>query len=244
MTKYYSHAACFGTASPPPPPPCPAASSGGLWSPCLTDHSAGPDTLGPSTKLATSACIQLLHWILSSIPHKSLFLRILSLVTQSYLTLVTPWTAARHDQLPELAQIHVHQVGDVIQPSHALSSTSPPAFNLSQHQDPNLGHFLSSLFTLPLNDLVHTSCLHCHFCALTSWICISQLWFPHELQAPTSLAPNLYSPYLLKVPFPAHHTYLSTLCVFCFAFFSIIWANEVTIPRFKNHLYIKQNHWH
>ena len=39
-----------------------------------------------------------------------------------------------HYQLPELAQTHVHWVGDVIQPSHPLSSPSPPAFNLSQHQ--------------------------------------------------------------------------------------------------------------
>ena len=30
---------------------------------------------------------------------------------------------------------YVHQVGDAIQPSHPLSSPSPPAFNLSQHQD-------------------------------------------------------------------------------------------------------------
>ena len=36
--------------------------------------------------------------------------------------------------LPELAQIHVHWVGDAIQPSHPLSSPSPPVFNLSQHQ--------------------------------------------------------------------------------------------------------------
>ena len=36
-------------------------------------------------------------------------------------------------QLPELAQIHVHQVGDAIQSSHPLSSSSPLAFNLSQH---------------------------------------------------------------------------------------------------------------
>ena len=35
--------------------------------------------------------------------------------------------------LPELAQTHVHQVGDAIQPSCPLSSPSPPAFNLSQH---------------------------------------------------------------------------------------------------------------
>ena len=36
-----------------------------------------------------------------------------------------------HHQLPELAQTHVHQVGGVIQPSHPLSSPTPPAFNLS-----------------------------------------------------------------------------------------------------------------
>ena len=39
-----------------------------------------------------------------------------------------------HHQFLELAQTHVHRVGDTIQPSHPLSSTSPPAFNLSQHQ--------------------------------------------------------------------------------------------------------------
>ena len=38
-----------------------------------------------------------------------------------------------HHQLLELVQIHVHRVGDAIQPSHPLSSPSPP-FNLSQHQ--------------------------------------------------------------------------------------------------------------
>ena len=36
-----------------------------------------------------------------------------------------------HHQLPELAQTHVHPVGDAIQPFHPLSSPSPPAFNLS-----------------------------------------------------------------------------------------------------------------
>ena len=39
-----------------------------------------------------------------------------------------------HHQLPELTQTHVYRVGDAIQPSHALSSPSPPAFNRSQHQ--------------------------------------------------------------------------------------------------------------
>ena len=39
-----------------------------------------------------------------------------------------------HHHLPEFTQTHVHWVGDAIQPSHPLSSPSPPAFNLSQHQ--------------------------------------------------------------------------------------------------------------
>ena len=39
-----------------------------------------------------------------------------------------------HHQIPEFTQTHVHWVGDAIQPSHPLSSPSPPTFNLSQHQ--------------------------------------------------------------------------------------------------------------
>ena len=38
-----------------------------------------------------------------------------------------------HHQLPELTQTHVHQVSDAIQPSHPLSSPSPPTFSHSQH---------------------------------------------------------------------------------------------------------------
>ena len=39
-----------------------------------------------------------------------------------------------HHQLPEFTQTHVHWVGDAIQPSHPLSSSSSPALNLSQNQ--------------------------------------------------------------------------------------------------------------
>ena len=39
-----------------------------------------------------------------------------------------------HHQLPESTQTHVHCVSDAFQPSHPLSSPSPPALNLSQHQ--------------------------------------------------------------------------------------------------------------
>ena len=60
-------------------------------------------------------------------------------VTQSRLTLCdsmdhsTPGLPVHH-QLPEFTQTHVHWVGAAIQPSHPLSSPSPPALNLSQHQ--------------------------------------------------------------------------------------------------------------
>ena len=48
-----------------------------------------------------------------------------------------------HHQLLEFTQTHIHQVGDAIQPSHPLSSPSPPTFNLSQHQ--GLFKWVSSL---------------------------------------------------------------------------------------------------
>ena len=62
-----------------------------------------------------------------------------SLVAQSCLTLCDPMNCSMpglpvHHQLPEFTQIHIHRVGDALQPSHPLSSPSPPAFNLSQHQ--------------------------------------------------------------------------------------------------------------
>ena len=62
-----------------------------------------------------------------------------SLVTQSCLTLCDPINRGTpglpvHHQLQEFTQTHVHQVGDAIQPSHLLSSPSPPAPNPSQHQ--------------------------------------------------------------------------------------------------------------
>ena len=48
-----------------------------------------------------------------------------------------------NQQLPELTQTHVHQVGDAIQPSHPLSFPFPPALSLSQHQ--GLFKWVSSL---------------------------------------------------------------------------------------------------
>ena len=75
-----------------------------------------------------------------------------SSVTQSGPTLCDPMNRGTpglpvHHQLPEFTQTHVHRVGDAIQPSHPLSSPSPPAFNLSQHQ--GLFQWGSSSYQVP-----------------------------------------------------------------------------------------------
>ena len=62
-----------------------------------------------------------------------------SSVTQSCPTLCDPMNHSTpglsvHHQLPEFTETHVHQVSDAIQPSHPLSSPSPPGPNPSQHQ--------------------------------------------------------------------------------------------------------------
>ena len=63
-----------------------------------------------------------------------------SSVAQSCLTLCDPMDCSTlgfpvHQQCPEPVQTHVHCIGDAIQPSHPLSSPSPPAFNLSSIRD-------------------------------------------------------------------------------------------------------------
>ena len=61
-----------------------------------------------------------------------------SSVTQSGLTICNPMDCSMpglpvHHQLLEFVQTCAHWVSDAIQPSHPLSSPSPPAFNISQH---------------------------------------------------------------------------------------------------------------
>ena len=67
------------------------------------------------------------------------FLYPFSLVAQSCPTLCDPMNCSMpglpvHHQLPEFTQTHVHRVSDAIQPSHPLSSPSPPVPNPSHHQ--------------------------------------------------------------------------------------------------------------
>ena len=93
--------------------------------------------------------LHLLHWQVSSLPLVSpekpimllvfFFFLLLFSVTQSCPTFCNPMDCSLPGfpvlhHLPEFAQIHVHQVGDTIQPSHLLLSSSPTAFSLSQFQ--------------------------------------------------------------------------------------------------------------
>ena len=86
------------------------------------------------------------NWFLTKVPrefsekwslsHKSDHI---TSVAQSCPTLCDPMNHSTpglpvHHQLPEFTQTHVHQVSDAIQPSHPLSSPSPPDPNPSQHQ--------------------------------------------------------------------------------------------------------------
>ena len=83
-----------------------------------------------------------------------------SSVAQSCPTLCNPMNRSTpglpvHHQLPGFTQTHVHWVGDAIQPSHPLSSPSPPAPNPSQHQGlfqwVNSSHEVAKVSAAPCN---------------------------------------------------------------------------------------------
>ena len=95
----------------------------GLFQPVLVDLTSG-----------SILCIVKCHFFsVSFLKHQ------FSSVAQLCLTLCDPMNCSTpglpvHHQLLEFTQTHVHLVGDAIQPSHPLSSPSPPALNPSQHK--------------------------------------------------------------------------------------------------------------
>ena len=113
----------------------------GPWSSChlITDC----DNFGQNDKICGPRSFKnhslktnlLLIWLLLKPFSSAQF----SSVTQLCPTLCNPMNRSTpglpvHHQLPEFTQTQVHRVGDAIQPSHPLSSPSPPALNPSQHQ--------------------------------------------------------------------------------------------------------------
>ena len=116
-----------------------------------------------------------------------------------------------HHQLPKLTQTHVHCIGNAIQPSHALSPLSPPAFNLSHHQGLlkwiNSSHQVAKVLEFQL--------LHQSFWWIFMLISFRIYWFDllavqgilksllqhHQFESINSLALNLlYGPTLISVP--------------------------------------------
>ena len=90
-----------------------------------------------------------------------------SSVAQSCLTLCDPTNRSTpglpvHHHLPEFTQAHIHQVGDAIQPSHPLSSPSPPAPNPSQHQSlfqwVNYLHEVAKVWKAPIYQISFLEC--------------------------------------------------------------------------------------
>ena len=110
-----------------------------------------------------------------------------------------------HHQLLELAQTHVHWVGDAIQPSHPLSSPSPPAFNLSQPS----GSFLRSQFFTSGGQSIGAS-------ASASVLPMNiRDWFPLGLPGLISLLSKGLSKGLLQ-----HHSSKASI-LWCSAFFIV-----------------------
>ena len=112
----------------------------------------------------------------------------ISSVTQLCLTLCNPMDCSTPGfpvlhYLPELAQTHVHWVGDAIQPSHPLLSRSPPAFSLPQDQGlfqwVSSSHHVAKVLELLMNILIFW------------WISVPlmniQGWFPLRLTGLISL---------------------------------------------------------
>ena len=134
-----------------------------------------------------------------------------SSVTKSCSALCNPMDCSMpgfpvHHHLLEFTQTHVHRVGDAIQPSHPLSSTSPPAPNLSQHQ------------SFPMSQLFEWGGQSTGVSALASFLPKkSQGWSPSEWTGWISLQSKGLSRSLLQ-----HHSskVLSTILQ-CSAFFTV-----------------------
>ena len=127
-------------SSPPPsPPPARAEMAVLLWLSKQTSFhrlesrsfSSGAAE-GQRTSCALGFASELCLWPMARVRLGFFFFS----VAKSCLTLCDPIDCSTlglpvHHHLPELAQTHVHWVGDAIQPSHPPSLSSPPAFNLS-----------------------------------------------------------------------------------------------------------------
>ena len=120
----------------------------------LPSTRVGPTSLGKVTEKSSTGLCRSLHYSFSTgsegwqfIWFRSDQIRSLSRVRLFAILMnrSTPGLPVHH-QLPEFTETHVHGVSDAIQPSHPLSSPSPPAPNPSQHQ--SLFQWVNSITTI------------------------------------------------------------------------------------------------
>ena len=136
-----------------------------------------------------------------------------SSVAQSCLTLCDPMNQSTpglpvHHQLRKFTQTHVQWVGDAIQPSHYLSSPSPPAFNLSQHH--GLFKWVSSS---------HQVAKILGVSALTSVLSMNtQDWFPLGWTGWISLQSKGHSRVFSNTTVQKHHSFGTQLSSLNFIF--------------------------
>ena len=106
-----------------------------------------------------------------------------SSVAQSCLTLCAPVVCSTpglpvHHWLPEFTQTHVHRVSDAIQPSHPLSSPSPPDLSLSQHQGlfqwVSSSHMCVYMYVCVCRRYMMQGSLHVCVCVC---VCVEDIWF-------------------------------------------------------------------
>ena len=126
-------------------PPCPSPTPGVYSNPCPSSqgcHPAISSSVVPFSScphsFPASGAFQMSQLFPSGGQSIALGVQFSS-VTQSCLTLCDPMNRSTpglpvHHKLPEFMQTHAHRVSDAIQPSHPLSSPSPPAPSSSQHQ--------------------------------------------------------------------------------------------------------------
>ena len=111
-------------------------------------------------------------------------------VAQSCPTLCDPMNRSTpglpvHHQLPEFTETHVHRVSDAIQPSHPLSSPSPPAPNPSQHQI--WRHYCLSYYNSLGNKILRV--YFCHLFLMKKKMCSK----PHHQCDSTEFASVVYA---------------------------------------------------
>ena len=150
--------------------------------------------------------------------------------TPSFLTLCNPIDCSTpgfpvYHQLPQFAQTHVHWVSDAIQPSDPLSSPSPPAFNLSQHQglfqEVSSSHQVTKVLEFHLNEYSGLISFRMDWLDLLAvqWT-LKSLLQHHSLKASILQCSAFFMVQLTSVPYYwKNHT---------FDYMDLCWQNDVS----------------